>query len=167
MNYTSTRSSLCVSFKEAFLEGLARDKGLYIPTRIPTLSIDSCSYLETSCKIFSLFCDLDSTSLYSILENSFFSFTFKDVVSIHNLDQNTCILELFHGPTFAFKDIALQVIANLLNHYKVTDKSVIVATSGDTGGAAIYAFKNTPLNIFVLFPLNRISSVQFNDIFMF
>ena len=172
MQYVSTRNlKEKFSFKEVFLNSLASDGGLYVPKKIPTYSskdldyLKRLSYIELAVKIISNFCSdqFDDKTLNDILKKSYKNFRTKDVVILKNFD-DIHLLELFHGPTLAFKDIAMQVIGNMYEEILKNEKkklNIIVATSGDTGSAAINAIKGrSNINIFVLHPFNKISEIQ-------
>ena len=172
MEYISTRSdNKKFSFSEVFLKGLADDGGLFIPLSIKKFdeskmnSLKKLSYIDLATEIIYLYTGdfLSKKELNEIVKKSYSNFREKDVVKIVELNQFK-ILELFHGPTLAFKDIAMQLIGNMYEHFlKSNNKTIniVVATSGDTGAAAIDAIKGkSNLNIFVLHPNNRISSVQ-------
>ena len=172
MEYISTRSdNKKFSFSEVFLKGLADDGGLFIPLNIKKFdeikmnSLRKLSYIDLATEIIYLYTGdfLNKKELNEIVKKSYSNFREKDVVKIVELNQLK-ILELFHGPTLAFKDIAMQLIGNMYEHFlKSNNKTIniVVATSGDTGAAAIDAIKGkSNLNIFVLHPNNRISSVQ-------
>ena len=172
MEYISTRNShKKFSFSEIFLKGLAEDGGLFVPLNIKKLdeskmnSLKKLSYVDLATEIIYLYTGdfLSKKELNEIVKKSYSNFREKDVVKIVKLN-HLKILELFHGPTLAFKDIAMQLIGNMYEHLlKSNNKNIniVVATSGDTGAAAIDAIKGkSNLNIFVLHPNNRISSVQ-------
>jgi len=172
MEYISTRGdNKKFSFSEVFLKGLADDGGLFIPLSIKKFdenkmnSLKKLSYIDLATEIIYLYTGdfLSKKELNEIVKKSYSNFREKDVVKIVELNQFK-ILELFHGPTLAFKDIAMQLIGNMYEHFlKSNNKTIniVVATSGDTGAAAIDAIKGkSNLNIFVLHPNNRISSVQ-------
>ena len=172
MEYISTRNShKKFSFSEIFLKGLAEDGGLFVPLNIKKLdedkmnSLKKLSYIDLATEIIYLYTGdfLSKKELNEIIKKSYSKFREKDVVKIVELNQFK-VLELFHGPTLAFKDIAMQLIGNMYEHFlKSNNKTIniVVATSGDTGAAAIDAIKGkSNLNIFVLYPNNRISSVQ-------
>ena len=172
MEYISTRNShKKFSFSEIFLKGLAEDGGLFVPLNIKKLdedkmnSLKKLSYIDLATEIIYLYTGdfLSKKELNEIIKKSYSKFREKDVVKIVELNQFK-VLELFHGPTLAFKDIAMQLIGNMYEHFlKSNNKkiNIVVATSGDTGAAAIDAIKGkSNLNIFVLHPNNRISSVQ-------
>ncbi len=172
MKYISTRSNEKeYSFGEVFLKGLADDGGLYVPkslkkySREELLKLKNLNYNELSAEIINQFSGdfISREELSSLIKKSYSTFREKEVVKISNVGEIK-LLELFHGPTLAFKDVAMQFIGNLYEYYlKKNDKkiNIVVATSGDTGAAAIDAIKGkSNLNIFVLHPNNRISSVQ-------
>ena len=172
MEYISTRSdNMKFSFSEVFLKGLADDGGLFIPLNIKKFdeskmnSLKKLNYVDLATEIIYLYTGdfLSKKELNEIVKKSYSNFREEDVVKIVELNQLK-ILELFHGPTLAFKDIAMQLIGNMYEHLlKSNNKTIniVVATSGDTGAAAIDAIKGkSNLNIFVLHPNNRISSVQ-------
>ena len=172
MKYISTRNNEKeYSFGEVFLKGLADDGGLYVPKSLKKyssaelLKLKNLNYNELSTEIISQFSGdfISREELSLLIKKSYSAFREKEVVKISNVGE-TKLLELFHGPTLAFKDIAMQFIGNLYEYYlKKNDRkiNIVVATSGDTGAAAIDAIKGkSNLNIFVLHPNNRISSVQ-------
>ena len=172
MKYVSTRDNTKeYNFEEVFIKGLADDGGLYVPkfikkyTHQELLEFKNLSYIELSTKIISQFLSdfISKEDLSSLVQKSYSTFRKKDVVKISSIGKLK-LLELFHGPTLAFKDVAMQFIGNLYEYYlSKNDKkiNIVVATSGDTGAAAINAIKGkSNLNIFVLHPNNRISPVQ-------
>ena len=172
MEYISTRNKdKNFSFKDVFLKGLASDGGLFVPKKFPIFSseelkkLKDMSYNELAVKIILKFCggEFSEKEIKEIVENSYKNFRSKDVVQIRKLGKLN-LLELFHGPTLAFKDIAMQVIGNM--YEKILKKNnlkinIVVATSGDTGAAAIDAIKDKKnMKIFVLHPNNKITEVQ-------
>ena len=172
MRYVSTRdNSKEYSFEDVFIKGLADDGGLYVPTSIKKFSSDelaefkNLNYNDLSTEIINQFSSdfISKDDLSSLIKKSYSTFREKEVVKISNIG-DLKLLELFHGPTLAFKDVAMQFIGNLYEYYlSKNDKkiNIVVATSGDTGAAAIDAIKGkSNLNIFVLHPNNRISPVQ-------
>jgi len=172
MKYISTRSKEKeYSFGEVFLKGLADDGGLYVPKSIKKYNsaelskLKKLNYNELSTEIISQFSAdfISREELSSLINKSYSTFREKEVVKLSNF-REIKLLELFHGPTLAFKDVAMQFIGNLYEYYlRKNDKkiNIVVATSGDTGAAAIDAIKGkSNLNIFVLHPNNKISSVQ-------
>jgi len=172
MKYVSTRdNSKEYNFEEVFIKGLADDGGLYVPISLKKyshhelLELKNLSYNELSTKIINQFLSdfISKEDLSSLVKKSYSTFREKEVIKISSVGKLK-LLELFHGPTLAFKDIAMQFIGNLYEYYlSKNDKkiNIVVATSGDTGAAAINAIKGkSNLNIFVLHPNNRISTVQ-------
>ncbi len=172
MNYFSTRDkSLRFSFKDVFLRGLAPGGGLFLPANIKKYSqedlnnLSRLNYNELATEIIFNFCsdEIKREELSALVQKSYNGFKEKKVVNIKKVG-NINLLELYHGPTLAFKDIAMQVIGNLYDHFEVAkNKSVniVVATSGDTGSAAIAALSNRKnINLFVLHPHNKISNIQ-------
>ena len=172
MEYISTRnSSKTFNFKEVFIKGLADDGGLFIPKSLNKFSeveIDSfkkLSYQELAKKIiFSFIGDfMSENDLSRIIDKSYSVFREKNVVKLIKVGDRS-VLELFHGPTLAFKDVAMQLLGNFYEYYLNNENekiNIVVATSGDTGAAAIDAIKGKKnVNIFVLHPHNRVSSVQ-------
>ena len=152
MKYISTRSKEKeYSFGEVFLKGLADDGGLYVPKSLKKynkdqlLKLKNLSYNELSTEIISQFSSdfISREELSSLIKKSYLPFREKEVVKISNVGELK-LLELFHGPTLAFKDVAMQFIGNLYEYYlNKNDKkiNIVVATSGDTGAAAIDAIK--------------------------
>ena len=172
MKYISTRNNKKeFDFKAVFIKGLADDGGLFIPKSIKKYSneelheLKKLNYNQLSVEIINQFSSdfITKDELSSLIDKSYSTFREREVVKISNIG-SLKLLELFHGPTLAFKDIAMQFIGNLYEYYlsKNDEKiNIVVATSGDTGAAAIDAIKGkNNLNIFVLHPNNRISPVQ-------
>ena len=172
MKYISTRnSSKEFNFSEVFIKGLADDGGLFIPTTVPKLPSEELqrfsklNYQDLAKEIIFLFCNetIEKNELSNIIDRSYLKFREKNVIKLSDIGKNK-LLELFHGPTLAFKDIAMQFIGNLYDYQlKTIEKkiNVVVATSGDTGSAAIDAIKGKDkMNIFVLHPNNKVSSIQ-------
>ncbi len=172
MKYVSTRdNSNEYNFEEVFIKGLADDGGLYVPTSLKKythkelLDLKNLNYNELSSEIINQFLSdfISKEELLSLVKKSYSTFREKEIVKISSIGKLK-LLELFHGPTLAFKDVAMQFIGNLYEYYlSKNDKkiNIVVATSGDTGAAAIDAIKGkSNLNIFVLHPNNRISPVQ-------
>ena len=172
MKYISTRNNKKeFDFKAVFIKGLADDGGLFIPKSLKKYSnnelqeLKKLNYNQLSVEIINQFSSdfITKDELSSLIDKSYSTFREKEVVKISNIG-SLKLLELFHGPTLAFKDIAMQFIGNLYEYYlsKNDEKiNIVVATSGDTGAAAIDAIKGkNNLNIFVLHPNNRISPVQ-------
>jgi len=172
MEYISTRNTQkTFSFKDVFLKGLAPDGGLFVPKKIPLYTsqelekLRNLSYNALATKIILKFCsdEFNEIEIKDLVQNSYKNFRVNDVVVIKKLGKVN-LLELFHGPTLAFKDIAMQVIGNM--YEKILEKNnlkvnIVVATSGDTGAAAINAIRDRKnMKIFVLHPDNKISEVQ-------
>ena len=172
MQYVSTRNTKQIfTFKEIFLNGLASDGGLYIPKNISSYSLQELeslkelSYEQLAVKIILNYCsdEFCETEIKDLVSESYKEFRIKNVVNLKKFE-NIILLELFHGPTLAFKDIAMQMIGNMYEKI-LSEKNniinIIVATSGDTGAAAISALKGRKnINIFVLHPHKRISKIQ-------
>tara|TARA_Y100001970_G_scaffold274962_1_gene375527 strand:+ start:2571 stop:3941 length:1371 start_codon:yes stop_codon:yes gene_type:complete len=172
MNYVSTRNNkIELNFKDVFIKGLADDGGLFVPKNIKVFDLKdlnklkSLNYNDLAFEILFPFCSdfVNQEDLKTIIKKSYSTFRENEVVKISDLE-NIKLLELYHGPTLAFKDIAMQFIGNLYDHYLSKNNNylnVVVATSGDTGAAAIDAIKGkNNMNIFVLHPNNKISKVQ-------
>jgi len=172
MNYISTRNNQkSFAFKDVFLKGLADDGGLFVPQLIKPFkkeeldNLKNLSYNNLATEIIYPFIGdfMSKDDLYNLISKSYSNFRCDDVVKISELG-NLKVLELFHGPTLAFKDIAMQLIGNFYQYHLERDQkkiNIIVATSGDTGAAAIDALKGkSNLNVFVLHPNNKISPVQ-------
>ncbi len=170
MRYISTRgNSEEIDFKEATLRGLAGDGGLYIPKHWPKLDYNNCidkSYEQIAFEVISLFTGntIEKEILKSIINKSYSKFNNDNVVSLKNINTNNWILELYHGPTLAFKDIALQFLGQLFDHFLKNQNritTVIGATSGDTGAAAIEALKDKKnIQVFILHPYKKVSDFQ-------
>ncbi|EOA81918.1 threonine synthase [Exserohilum turcicum] len=182
--YLSTRGgSYDFSFEDVVLKGLAADGGLFIPEEIPALPEDwaskwkDLSFADLAFEIFSLYIspsEIPSADLKDIIRRSYSTFRAKDVVPTVTLDKekNIHLLELFHGPTFAFKDVALQFLGNLFEYFLVRKNqgktgrdrehlTVIGATSGDTGSAAIYGLRGKKdVSVFIMHPHGKVSPIQ-------
>ena len=172
MKYISTRdNSKEYSFEQVFIKGLADDGGLFVPKEVKKYNaeqikaLSNLSYQELAKEIIYPFIGdfMTVNELSDIVDKSYSVFRKDNVVDLIKLG-DTKILELFHGPTLAFKDIAMQLLGNFYEHYlKKNNKNinVVVATSGDTGAAAIDAIKGKKnMNIFVLHPHEKVSLVQ-------
>jgi threonine synthase len=152
--------------------GLAPDGGLYVPDQWPILSDGEIAalagkpYAEIAAAIIGRFTggEIDGPVLKSLADDAYSTFRHKAVTPLVQIDANHFLLELFHGPTLAFKDVAMQFLARLMDHIlaeKGERATIIGATSGDTGGAAIEAFGGAErVDIAILFPDGRVSSVQ-------
>lgn len=173
MRYVSTRGEApTLSFEEVLLTGLARDGGLYLPESWPTFTTDEISamrgksYQEIAFLVMAPYVcpEIPEDDFKELIERAYSSFRHEAIVPLGQLDNNEWILELFHGPTLAFKDIALQLLGNLFEYVlnKNDDKITIVgATSGDTGSAAIDCVQGSSrAQIFMLHPKGRVSDVQ-------
>ena len=173
MKYISTRGNAPeLTFEDVLLTGLAEDGGLYVPKDVPTYSkaeiaaMRDLSYAELAHKIIYPFVEgcVDSDALKNIVEEVYGGFGHKAVAPLQQIDHNEYVLELFHGPTLAFKDFALQTLGRLLDYVleKRHEKVVIMgATSGDTGSAAIEGTKACRnVDIFILHPNGKVSEVQ-------
>ncbi len=172
MKYISTRNnSKKVTFEHVFLKGLSEEGGLYIPEKLKKFDpkelkeLSNLDYKSLACKIIKLFTGdfIGEKNLKHLIDMSYSNFREDNIVKINRFNQNY-LLELYHGPTLAFKDIAMQLIGNFYEYYLQKNNkkiNIIVATSGDTGAAAIDAIRGKKnINIFVLHPHNKISSVQ-------
>mmetsp|Transcript_161053 Transcript_161053/g.296976 ORF Transcript_161053/g.296976 Transcript_161053/m.296976 type:complete len:936 (+) Transcript_161053:97-2904(+) len=170
--YMSTRGGdNGLSFEDAVFSGLASDGGLLIPEFIPDVSQKykewkSLSFDELAFQIASLYCseeEVPSKDLRELMQRSYGTFLHDDVVPTVEMG-DVHIMELFHGPTFAFKDVALQALGNLYEYFlkrNARKLNVLGATSGDTGGAAIYGMRGKEnVECFILFPKGRVSRIQ-------
>lgn len=171
MEFVSTRGlAKPLSFSEAVMEGLASDGGLFVPASLPDISkkMDSwrgLGYSELCFEFLKLFADdIPEADLKDIVERSYKKFDDAAIAPLGEFDDKTWLLELYHGPTLAFKDFALQLLGNLYEYLLAKSGRVINvlgATSGDTGSAAINGLlgkKN--VNIFILYPNGRVSPLQ-------
>jgi threonine synthase len=170
MNYVSTRGdSAPLRFTETILTGLARDGGLFLPETIPDVSSKlaswrTLSYQALAYEIMSLFADdIPKDTLRELIRKSYASFRHPDVTPVVTVGP-IYLLELFHGPTLAFKDVALQFLGNLFEYVLAQtngEMNIVAATSGDTGSAAIYGVRGRErIRIFVMHPHGRVSPVQ-------
>ncbi|MEK1889699.1 MAG: threonine synthase [Phyllobacterium sp.] len=173
MKYVSTRGEAPVlGFSDALLAGLARDGGLYLPQEFPQFSaaeirsLRGKTYAEIAIHVLTPFIagDIDQADFERMVRDAYATFRHEAVCPLVQTGHNEFVLELFHGPTLAFKDVAMQLLARLMDYSlaKRGERATIVgATSGDTGGAAIEAFAGRDrTDIFILFPHNRVSPVQ-------
>ena len=173
MRHVSTRGEAkSPGFAEVMLAGLARDGGLYVPQAWPRieprtiLSYAGRPYVEVAVEVIKRFTDdsIREADLARMVREAYSTFRHPAVAPLTQLDVNTFALELFHGPTLAFKDIAMQLLARLMDHVlsaRNERRTIVVATSGDTGGAAVEAFRDRDrVDLIVLFPQGRISDVQ-------
>ncbi|WP_170604713.1 threonine synthase [Ruegeria arenilitoris] len=173
MKYISTRGQAPeLTFEEAMLTGLARDGGLYLPAEIPVMPQDQIAglagltYEEIAFKVMWPFVEgsFAEDEFREIIEHAYAGFGHAARAPLKQLNENHFLLELFHGPTLAFKDFAMQLIGQL---FQVALKrrgdrvTIVGATSGDTGSAAIEAFRGLDaVDVFILFPDGRVSEVQ-------
>ena len=176
MKYISTRGQAPVlDFEEALLAGLASDGGLYMPETWPSFSKEKIAsfahktYQEIAIEVLSPFLgeEYDKVRFSELVELAYQTFKHDDIAPLRHLpflEGEQYLLELFHGPTLAFKDIAMQLLARLMDDALLRQSrhaTIIGATSGDTGGAAIEAFSsNRAVDIFILYPHGRVSDVQ-------
>ena len=173
MRYVSTRdTSKTFEFKDVFIKGLAGDGGLFIPQTLTKYSenevkdFKKLSYSELAKKIIYPFIGnfMSQAELSKIIDKSYSAFRRDNVVDFIKLEDRT-VLELFHGPTLAFKDVAMQLLGNFYEHYLNNENqkiNIVVATSGDTGAAAIDAIKVKKILIFLFF-IQIIVSHQFKE----
>ena len=173
MRYISTRGGApAAGFLDVVLDGLAPDGGLYIPEVWPELTPDEIAaygrmdYASVAADLLGRFAgdEIDKTTLKYMAEDAYASFTHAAVTPLKQLERGLWLLELFHGPTLAFKDVAMQLLARLYDHalgLRGRTATILVATSGDTGGAAVEAFRGRAnIRLVVLYPHDRISEVQ-------
>ena len=173
MKYVSTRGEAPVlGFSDALLAGLARDGGLYLPESYPQFSAEDIrnlrgkSYVEIALAVLSPFVngEIPAAEFEKMVRESYGSFRHDAVCPLVQTGANEYVLELFHGPTLAFKDVAMQLLSRMMD-YTLAQRgqraTIVGATSGDTGGAAIEAFAGRDnTDIFILFPHGRVSPVQ-------
>jgi threonine synthase len=173
LNYVSTRGEApAVGFADVLLTGLAPDGGLYVPEHWPELELNEIAafagrpYTEVAADLVGRFAggEISAKAVAAMCEEAYGTFRHKAVAPLVQLDAGEWILELFHGPTFAFKDLAMQLLSRLMDHVlseRGQRATIVAATSGDTGGSAIEAFRGAAsVDIFVLFPKGRVSPVQ-------
>lgn len=173
MKYQSTRGAAPeLGFEDVLLTGLASDGGLYVPTDLPRYSavdlkrLATLPYSDLAFEIIQPFVagEVDDDSLRSMINDSYSAFAHPAVTPLVQLGHKRWVLELFHGPTLAFKDVALQLLGRLFDHVlKRRDQKVVIlgATSGDTGSAAIEGCRHSSqVDIFILHPHQRVSEVQ-------
>jgi threonine synthase len=173
VKYISTRGQAPrLSFEDALLAGLASDGGLYVPESWPRLSdatlgsFIGADYASVAKAVLHPFMadDVSAERLSDIVDEAYACFNHPEVAPLVALEDGHYLLELFHGPTLAFKDVAMQLLARLMDDAltrRGQRATIIGATSGDTGGAAIEAFKGrAAVDIFILYPDGRVSDVQ-------
>lgn len=173
MKYVSTRGHAPVlNFEDTLLAGLAADGGLYVPESWPQLSPETIAsfkgkpYAEVAYEVLRWFIggEIDANRLHEIVTQTYACFEHEDVAPLVHLGGRDYLLELFHGPTLAFKDVAMQLLARLMDEAlsrRGQRATIVGATSGDTGGAAIEAFRGRDsLDVFIFYPEGRVSDVQ-------
>ena len=173
MRYVSTRGEAApLDFVSVMLTGLARDGGLYVPEAWPGLSSETIAgfagrpYAEIAAEVVRPFVGdtIAEADLSRMAQEAYGTFRHPAVAPLVQLNPGLFVLELFHGPTLAFKDLAMQLLARLMDHAlhrRAERTTIVVATSGDTGGAAVEAFRGREqVDLVVLFPNGRISDVQ-------
>jgi threonine synthase len=173
MKYVSTRGDAPkVGFSDALLAGLARDGGLYLPETWPQFSaadiraMRGLAYPDLAVRLLTPFLggEIPAKTFEKLAREAYAGFRHKAVCPLVQLDDNSFVLELFHGPTLAFKDVAMQLLGRLMDHVlaeRDQRATIVGATSGDTGGAAIEAFAGRDrTDIFILFPHGKVSPVQ-------
>lgn len=173
MLHVSTRGAAApLSFSDALLAGLARDGGLYVPETWPHIPREAIAemagirYADAAKHVLRPLIDgeIADAALDAMIEESYATFRHPAVCPLVQLDDNLFLLELFHGPTLAFKDVAMQLLGRLMDHVlraRGSRATIVGATSGDTGSAAVEAFRGLDqVDIFILFPEGRVSEVQ-------
>ncbi|WP_417685436.1 threonine synthase [Roseibium sp.] len=173
MKYFSTRGEAPVlGFSEVLLQGLARDGGLYLPETWPTFDAQKIAsfagkpYSDVAFEVIQPFVDgeISDDELRAMIREAYAGFRHDAVTPLVQIAPNQFVLELFHGPTLAFKDVAMQLLGRLMDHVltkRGLRATIVGATSGDTGGAAIEAFRGRErTDVFILFPEGRVSPVQ-------
>jgi len=173
VHYVSTRGEApTLGFAEAMLAGLARDGGLYVPTTWPRFDAETIAgfagrpYAEVAVEVIRPFVGdaIPESDLARMTREAYGRFRHPAVAPLVQFGMSDFILELFHGPTLAFKDLAMQLLSRLMDEVLTARgerTTIVVATSGDTGGAAVEAFRGRArVDLFVLFPHGRISDVQ-------
>ena len=173
MIYVSTRSDAPeLHFEQAATCGLAADGGLYVPKSWPTLSHEEIramrglSYIELANRILSHFTgdDISDTTLRELTHSAYSGFDHPQIAPLREIQQDVYLLELFHGPTYSFKDYALQFLGKFMDwslRRREENLTIVGATSGDTGSAAIRAVAGTPnINLYMLHPFKRVSEMQ-------
>lgn len=173
MRYVSTRGQApAVGFTDAVLGGLAPDGGLYVPEAWPAFTTAELAafagmpYAQVAAAVLGKFAgdEIAPTELRAMCEEAYATFSHKAVVPMTQIGPQTFIAELFHGPSLAFKDVAMQILARLYDHFlgqQRRKQTILCATSGDTGGAAVEAFRGAKnVRVVAMFPEGRISEVQ-------
>jgi threonine synthase len=172
LHYLSTRGlAPKLPFDEVVLTGLAADGGLYVPSRYPTVAPERIAafagspYAETAQALIAPFAEgLPGGLLEAASRGAYASFSHAAVAPLVQIGDNLFVLELFHGPTLAFKDLAMQLLGRLMDallEQRGLRATIVGATSGDTGAAAIEAFRGRAnVDVFILYPDGRVSDVQ-------
>ncbi len=173
VHYISTRGLAPeLGFEDVLLAGLARDGGLYVPKTWPRLSKEQIAgfagrpFAEVAAEVIWPFTggQIERAALQAMAREAYAKFRHPAVTPLVQIDTNRWVLELFHGPTLAFKDVAMQLLARMMDHVLVKRgqrATIVGATSGDTGGAAIEAFRGSSrVDVIILFPDGRVSDVQ-------
>jgi len=173
LNYISTRGEASpLGFEDVLLAGLARDGGLFVPETWPALSPETIAsfagkpFADVAVEVVLPFTGgaISRSELTQMAREAYARFDHPDVTPLTQIDENRWVLELFHGPTLAFKDVAMQLLARVMDHVlakRGQRATIIGATSGDTGGAAIEAFRGSQrVDVVILFPEGRVSDVQ-------
>jgi len=173
MHYVSTRGKAPeLDFEAAMMTGLARDGGLYLPARVPPMpegeiaALAGCRYEEVAFRVMRPFVGetFDDATFRALIDRAYAGFGHPARAPLRQLAPNHFLMELFHGPTLAFKDFAMQLIGQMMQAALARSGeriTIVGATSGDTGSAAIEAFRGLPnVDVFILFPHGRVSEVQ-------
>ncbi|MEO1693838.1 MAG: threonine synthase [Pseudomonadota bacterium] len=173
MQYISTRGEApALAFDDVLLRGLAADGGLYVPRAWPELSADTIAgfagqpFADVAAAVLRPFVGdaIAPDALRAMTHEAYADFGHPAVAPLVQIAPNTFVLELFHGPTLAFKDVAMQLLARLMDHVlkrRGETATIVGATSGDTGGAAIEAFRSSArARVVILYPQGRVSDVQ-------
>ena len=173
MRYICTRGGGCETASRAILSGIAENGGLFAPSTLPHLSaseieaLSALSYPERAARVLSLLLnDFDLDELLPMMQKAYSTFDTPAVAPVHTLNEGTHVLELFHGPTLAFKDMALQVLPRLMTSSVAKQKeeheiAILTATSGDTGKAALAGFKDVEgTSVTVFYPVGGVSAMQ-------
>ncbi|MDH7797441.1 MULTISPECIES: threonine synthase [unclassified Beijerinckia] len=173
MRYISTRGEApALSFTDALLAGLARDGGLYVPEMFPALPRETIAgfagqpYAQVAETVIGPFVgdEIAPTAFRAMLDDAYAQFRHPAVTPLTQIGDNLFILELFHGPTLAFKDVAMQLLGRMMDHAlkaRGERATIVGATSGDTGAAAIEAFRGLDqVDVFIMYPHGRVSDIQ-------
>ena len=173
MLHVSTRGEApAIGFCDALLTGLARDGGLYMPERFPVLAPDAIAafagrrFADVAKTVLGALVDgeFPAGDLDRMIEEAYAGFRHPAVCPLVQIGDNLFVQELFHGPTLAFKDVAMQLLGRLMDHVlraRGQRATIVGATSGDTGSAAVEAFRGlSQVDVFILYPHGRVSDVQ-------